>query len=311
MGFYSRVIFPWLCDLTLRARLLSEAIEQACGTFDHGKQCQVAFGSRRGTRRRDDIEEDPGTTSRPHSDMPCTDLVERIIRSRSGGFERTLWTLTPRNGQAVAAIIFLDGELYVERVMAAGVVQRLQECAAIPPVASVFVSNGGAAARHDDFACCPEYAKFIAKDLVGSISIEHPTVHEFIIAGLSLSGLMAAYAATRYPEVFRTAICQSPSLWWERGRFYQELPLAGPGMELWICVGSQETDSGISHPPSGLLQEMTQVAGCTRAAAALREKGYSVSYREFNGGHDPECWREDLALALPWVWRRTWLPSKT
>jgi hypothetical protein len=74
---------------------------------------------------------------------------------------------------------------------------------------------------------------------------------------------------------------------------------------MWISVGSRETESGISHPPSGLLQEMSQVAECTMAVTALRAKGYSISYREFEGVHDLECWRDDLALALPWVWRRT------
>jgi S-formylglutathione hydrolase FrmB len=88
-------------------------------------------------------------------------------------------------------------------------------------------------------------------------------------------------------------------------RFAEDLPAATrPGPEFWICVGSRETQAGVSHPPSGLHQGLTQVAGCVSAAAALRRKGYGVSYREYDGGHDPGCWRDDLALALPWVWPR-------
>jgi enterochelin esterase family protein len=130
-------------------------------------------------------------------------------------------------------------------------------------------------------------------------------VTEIVIAGLSLSGLAAAYAATRHPAVFRAAVCQSPSFWWERGRFADELPAATQaGPQFWICVGSRETEAGLSHPPSGLRQGLTQIAGSLSAAAALRAKGYDVSYREYAGGHDPGCWRDDLSLALPWVWRR-------
>ena len=44
-------------------------------------------------------------------------------------------------------------------------------------------------------------------------------------------------------------------------------------------MGSRETEAGASHPPSGLRQGLTQVAGCLSAAAALRAKGYRVSYR--------------------------------
>jgi len=232
-------------------------------------------------------------------------LTERTLRCQSGMFKRTVWSLAPPAGRPAVAILFLDAELYQERVGAAAVVRRLQARRVIPPAVAAFLSDGGAAARHEDFVCRPEYARFVAGDLVGSVREEHPAVTEFVIAGLSLSGLAAAYAATRHPAVFRAAVCHSPSFWWERGRFAQELPPATPaGPEFWICVGSRETETGLSHPPSGLRQGLTQVAGCLGAVAALRANGYGVSYREYDGGHDPECWRDDLSLALPWALRR-------
>ena len=237
--------------------------------------------------------------------MPYPDLTERTLRCRSGMFERKVWSLAPPAGRPTAAILFLDAELYLERVGAAVVVRRLQERRAIPPAAAVFLSHGGAAARHVDFVCNPAYARFVASDLVGSVRKEHPGVTEIAIAGLSLSGLAAAYAATRHPAVFRAAVCQSPSFWWEEGRFAEALPAATQtGPEFWISVGSRETEAGVSHPPSGLRQGLTQVAGCLSAVAALRAAGYGVSYREYDGGHDPGCWRDDLSLALPWAWRR-------
>jgi enterochelin esterase family protein len=228
-----------------------------------------------------------------------------MLRSRSGAFERTVWSLAPPACPPTAAIFFLDGELYLDRVGAAAVMRRLQKRRAIPSTAAVFLSHGGAVARHEDFVCRPEYARFIACDLVGLVREEHPGVSEMVIAGLSLSGLTAAYVATRHPTVFRAAVCQSPSFWWERGRFAEELPPATQaGPEFWICVGSQETQVGVSHAPSGLEQGLTQVAGCLLAAAALQEKSYGVSYREYDGGHDPGCWRDDLSQALPWALRQ-------
>jgi iron(III)-enterobactin esterase len=237
--------------------------------------------------------------------MPYPGLTEWTVRSRSGVFGRSAWSLAPSAGRPTAAILFLDAELYLDRVGAPAVVRRLQERRAIPPAVAVFLSDGGPAARHEDFICRPDYARFVAGDLVGSVREEHPGVTEIVIAGLSLSGLAAAYAATRHPAVFRAAVCQSPSFWWERGRFAQELPAATPaGPEFWISVGSRETEVGLSHPPSGLRQELSQIAGCVSAAMALRTKGYNVSYREYDGDHDPDCWREDLSLALLWAWRR-------
>ncbi len=118
---------------------------------------------------------------------------------------------------SVAAVLFLDAELYLERVGGRPPWGRLQEWRAIPPAVAVFLSDGGAAARHEDFVCRPEYARFVACDLVDSVREEHRGVTEIVIAGLSLSGLAAACAATRHPAVFRAAVCQSPSFWWERG----------------------------------------------------------------------------------------------
>jgi len=72
-----------------------------------------------------------------------------------------------------------------------------------------------------------------------------------------------------------------------------------PGRSSGSAWGGRETEAGLSHPPSGLRQGLTQVAGCLAAAAALRANGYGVSYREYDGGHDPAGWRDDLSLALP------------
>ena len=46
---------------------------------------------------------------------------------------------------------------------------------------------------------------------------EHPGVTEIVIAGLSLSGLAAVYAATRHPAGVPGGVLPSPSFWWERG----------------------------------------------------------------------------------------------
>lgn len=232
-------------------------------------------------------------------------LIRSSVAGGSPPRERIVWAL-PAPAAPATALVFLDGEIYIERVGAPAVVRQLQEAGAIPSTVALFVSHGGAAARHQDFTCCPAYADFVADDLAGWVRREYESVREIALVGLSLSGLAAAGIALRHPRVFRAAVCQSPSFWWERGRFAQELlPAAPPRPEFWISVGSRETETGVSHPPSGLRQEQSQIAGCAAALAALRRQGYEAAYREFDGGHDPDCWREDLALALPWLWRRS------
>lgn len=230
-------------------------------------------------------------------------LREKPVQNCLRTLERTTWT-SCESRSPTTALIFLDGELYLERVRALEVLRDTRIADAISPYVAIFISNGGAAARHKDFVCCPTYASFIAEDVVDPLRHDFSSVRQFVLLGLSLSGLAAAHAATRYPNVFSSVICQSPSFWWQRGHFAAELPaVERPLSEFWISVGDQENESGISHPPSGLLQEMTQIAGCASAVAALRAKGYPVRIRTYHGGHDPDCWREDLELALAWVFR--------
>jgi len=237
--------------------------------------------------------------------MPYSTLNKHLVSSKDLSYERTVWLLDQAAQSSSELIVFLDAELYLERTSALKTIHRWRDAGLIPQGPVLFVSNNGAASRHEDFTCHPGYANFIASDVMDWARQSYPDVKDGVIFGLSLSGLAAAYIASRHPAVFRAAVCQSPSFWWDQARFADELPTsARPGQEYWICVGSDETSAGVSHPPSGLYQGMTQIAGCSQTVAALRSKGYEVSYREYRGGHDPACWGEDLALALPWVWRK-------
>lgn len=236
--------------------------------------------------------------------MAYSDLHELCIPNRSRTLERTAWTLSESISPPTTAFIFLDGELYIERVRVLEVLRRCRAADLLSDYVALFLSHGGASARHTDFVCCPHYASFVAKDVVDRIRQNFGSVRQFVLVGLSLSGLAAADAATRYPDVFAAVVCQSPSFWWQRGRFAEVLPeIKPPGPRFWICVGNQETETAVAHPPSGLLQELSQVAGCAAIVAALRAKGYPVHFRDYDGGHDPDCWREDLEQALPWTCR--------
>jgi enterochelin esterase family protein len=231
-------------------------------------------------------------------------LIEHLVRSRTMPIERKVWTLSSANERPSIAIIFLDAELYLDRVGAATVVGQLEREGRVPPVTSAFVSQNGPAARHSNFTCQMDYAAFVAADVTSWMRARYTSIQGIVLAGLSLSGLAAAFIATRFPRNFSATICQSPSFWWEGGRFANELPPAAThGGKLWVCVGDRETEANVSHPPSGLIQRLSQVEGCDAGCAALRRNGYIVRYRTYAGGHDPGCWREDLALALPWACR--------
>jgi enterochelin esterase-like enzyme len=229
-------------------------------------------------------------------------LEESFISGTSKPFGRRIWKLYPESGRPSCAAIFLDGELYLEKVKAV-LLRQLEAERNIPPTLAVFVSSCSAAARHSDYTCDADYAAFLSQDLVPWLLNSHAEIGDVMaMVGLSLSGLAVAHAALTYQSQFRAAICQSPSFWWNDESWSSSLPPAsGSRPAFWISVGDQETDRGVSHPPSDLLQQKSQIESCERGCDALREAKYNVNYRVFQGGHDPERWREDLVLALPWV----------
>jgi enterochelin esterase-like enzyme len=57
----------------------------------------------------------------------------------------------------------------------------------------------------------------------------------------------------------------------------------------------------VKHPPTGLWQEISQIAGVEKAVHVLKQSGGTVHYHRFTGGHSLQAWREELSEALPWL----------
>lgn len=202
-----------------------------------------------------------------------------------------------RNGgtDSGRVIVFLDAEHYLRDLDCLPVLGKLRE---LEPMTCVFVSHENSAARHADYACNEAYARFVAEDVVGRFASRKGG---HMVCGLSLSGLASAFGCLRYPGVFGGALCQSGAFWWmvQNG---VEVPRANA--RFWMSVGDEETAIGVSHPPSGMRQEISQIEGVRVVAERLRELGGDVNYHEFSGGHKPAPWRAELAEALRWLARK-------
>ena len=231
-------------------------------------------------------------------------LIEGFVPSKKRDDGRRVWVLEPSLNPPAWTAIFLDAEIYLERVGAAAVLGRLQTAGGSTSLRSIFVSSEDTAARYTDYTCNADYADFIDGDVLSWVIGKYPRTDQshVLLIGLSLSGLAAAHVALTKPGHFRAAICQSPSLWWNEESFKQDLPSAtDSSSSFWISVGRLETEKDVSHPPSGMFQESSQIDACQRTTDALVSKGFVTNYRVFDGGHDPTCWAEDLVVALPWA----------
>ena len=228
-------------------------------------------------------------------------LIKRSIPSPALGTARMAW-LEPSGAVSKPLCIFLDGELYLNMVGAKKIVSKVRKEGILKDRRCVFVSYGTIAERHEDFACDPRYSRFLVKELIPAIT-EARKVPDggHMLVGLSLSGLAAIFIAIRFPQVFPKTISQSPSAWWDGEWLSQHMGKRSlRDSRFWVSVGSKETDTDVRHAP-GLHQQTSQLDSSRRLAAALREKHGNVRFSIFDGGHQMECWGNELPNALRWA----------
>jgi enterochelin esterase family protein len=217
--------------------------------------------------------------------------------------ERLVWVRPPRDRSAAEHVsIFLDGELYRDRVEANSVIDDIQDD--IADSWFVFVSMESVEARWLECPCYEPFASFIATELLPWLSTRHHElglVEKRTLIGLSYTGLAAAFVAIQCPGVFQRVISQSGSFWWnncwlaEQYRSRVRVPT-----DFYLDVGTEELAEDVRHRED-VLQVVSQVEGVRRFREVLDLKGYSVRYAEFEGGHDPASWRQTLPDALRWA----------
>ena len=228
------------------------------------------------------------------------------ITSHLLGRSYRLWTLMPQQPAADRLCLFLDGEFYLERIETCDHLLRLQSSGDIPPIRAVFVSHIDAAARHRDYSCNAEYTRFLVEEMLPWITRTHAVVtDDVLLAGLSLSGLAAAYAAIEHPEVFSRVLCQSPSAWWNDEWLSAHVRARNPSRSrFWISVGTEETEEDVHHEPTAMHQKSSQIDSCRRLAAAVRDRADAVHFSTFAGGHDMTCWNLEFPEAVRWLFSR-------
>lgn len=231
------------------------------------------------------------------------DRPERhIIRSACGRYERHVWFAPGLSDGRHELAVFLDGEFYLHDMDCLAVIREGMTAGRLPSMSCAFVSFLDPESRHEDYTCNPQYSRFIAEDVVtwATQRDERITVREHLICGLSLSGLAAAYTVMQHPGTFSSALCQSGSFWWLADH---AVSFPSTRARLWLSVGTQETEAGVTHPPTGLFQRVSQIEGVETAARDFESRGATVHYNLYSGGHSFAAWREELAPALRWLVR--------
>jgi enterochelin esterase-like enzyme len=235
--------------------------------------------------------------------------MEEILHRFSSatlGNERTIWIReAPDPSQPFHLAIFLDAELYRDRVGAVAIIKHLQSTARLANTLFGFVSMESVESRWKECPCHAPFADFLNGELVPWLEERYPpltTASERVLIGLSYTGLAALFVASSPHSTFNRVIAQSGSFWWNHCFLTEKFRTSDRPVpaEIYLDVGSEETATNVLHKED-VLQVVSQLDAVRQLRDVLIGRGAKVSYLEFPGGHTSAEWQKSLPGALEWA----------
>jgi enterochelin esterase family protein len=232
----------------------------------------------------------------PKRGTPTGELTVHKVKSKGLGNERAIVVYTPpgfaKRGATYPLVVMFDGPAGVNNLGLSIMLDELIAAKQIPPVVVLMIGNTN---RMKELALNEAFADFVALDLVPWVrSTYHATSDptRTVIAGISLGGLAASFAASRHPAVYGNVLSQSGSYFWSAedtepnvlARTYAKLPRLP--VRFWLEAGTYET-GGVN------------LLGSNRHLRdVLVARGYDVTYGEFAGEHLYASWRGTFSNGL-------------
>jgi enterochelin esterase family protein len=239
---------------------------------------------------------------RRRPEVPRGTVTEHLLRSELLDNERRVWLYEPAHpdlahrgpGAGLPVVVLFDGEMWQPELDVAALLDNLIADGAIPPVAAVMPESLGSERRYRELAPSETFVEFLCTELLPWAGKSLPLTDDpslTVVAGQSLGGLAAVYAAVRAPERFGNALSCSGSFWW---------PNHAETDGEWITGAVREhgVPDGVRLRLSSGEQEWVLLPATRNLCDALTERGAAFTHRRFNGGHDYLCWRTEMADGL-------------
>jgi enterochelin esterase family protein len=227
---------------------------------------------------------------------------------RAPGQRRFVSVYTPpgqeRGCERCDLLVLFDAAEFLTAVPTPTILDNLQADGAIGPVVAVFIGDSSSDDRAADLRPAPKLSAFLRTDLLPWLRERYRFTRDprrMVIAGSSLGGLAASYAAFGNSDLFGNAISLSGAHWWWPG--------FNAGSDITKLLNSESGWLTHEYAKSARLPLRFYVDVGTWEGAVmllpnrafrdvLEARGYDVEYREFVGGHDPVGWRSGLAEGL-------------
>lgn len=131
-----------------------------------------------------------------------------------------------------------DGKSYVAWMAAPTTLDNLIAAGMVPPMVAAFVGN---VRRAHELAGFPAFVDFLTEELVPWVRVQASATSDparSVIAGSSMGGLAASFAALRRPDVFGNVLSQSGAFNWKSADEWQS---AGESEWEWLIHEFERT----------------------------------------------------------------------
>ncbi|MEV2246629.1 alpha/beta hydrolase-fold protein [Streptomyces sp. NPDC049970] len=254
----------------------------------------------------------PDTPAQPHwPDIGADDVLPlprtrlRWASGRLGG-RRTVRVHPVGGGGPVVLLLDGDDWLYLHPAMTA--FEAAVAEGGMPPVTLVFLPAGD---RRAEFGCDPGLWEAVRDELLPLVAESGVPADpgRLVVAGQSLGGLSAMYAALEFPDLVSGVACQSASFWWTPGAMDLPDPLAGPvggAVAARLREGADLTGLRVAFDVGE--HEKRMLPHCEQVETLAARAGASVRISRSPSEHDRAGWRHALLRDVAWALDRP-LPS--
>ncbi|MGA8710822.1 MAG: alpha/beta hydrolase-fold protein [Thermoplasmata archaeon] len=243
----------------------------------------------------------------PRRGVEAGRLEEHVVTSRSLKEKRRIWVHVPAGvepGQSgLHVAVFFDGFAYAHSMSVPTTLDNLVASGRIAPVLSVFIDQlkTRVERRRDLCQSSPAFGKFLVQEVLPWLRRTyriHVHPDRTMLVGLSCGGLAALYWAAENPKHFRLVLSQSGSFQINRPPDEEPGSLIRSMMKRPLLPLRIYMEAGLIEGNYVIPGGMTLLAANRHMRDVLQLKGYRLTYREFNGSHNFESWRESLVDGL-------------
>ncbi|MFD9475966.1 MULTISPECIES: alpha/beta hydrolase-fold protein [Streptomyces] len=230
--------------------------------------------------------------------LPVPRTRVRWASERLGG-RRTVRVHPAGGGGPVVLLLDGDDWLYLHPAMTA--FDSAVAGGEMPPVTLVFLPTRD---REAEFGCRPELWEAVRDELLPLVAESGVPVDgdRLVVAGQSLGGLSAVYAALEFPDLVSRVACQSASLWWTPGAVKSADPLGGPvGGSVAARLRERPDLSGLRIAFDVGEHERRMLPHCELVETLAEQAGATVRASRSASGHDRAGWRQALLRDVAWA----------